>query len=331
MSSSWKVPKTVLGNHIEEWDLAKIPGRPKAGRWTGKDDQLWRCRRLKKFEASLLSTLPPGACFVDAGAHFGDTIVTMALYARDTLHREDIRFVAFEPNPTKACFIEHVAKMNGFDNSDLFRVICCVLGDKTINNGAMVRKNRAKEKEWCEFDGRTSYSLVSSPSEEDEGDSGAVCLDVTSQGGKSTPGDDVDDESSSCSSTTSSAPLSLLDIHRLDDYFDLIHPLGFLHIDVEGWEARVIDGACSLLSTNDATVGTTWQCCYVVAETFSKKEARRRGPGFSETHEEDILNAMSPFSFTRGDDVVDTERNLFFARRANCCDSDTEITTLKTD
>ena len=146
---------------------------------------------------------------------------------------------------------------------------------------------------------------------------------------KSTHGDDVDDDSS-CSSTSS---VSLLDIHRLDDFYDLIHPLGFLHIDVEGWEANVIAGASSLLSTNDdATVGTSLQCCYVLAETFSKKEARRRGPGFSETHEADIVKAMSPYSFTRGDDVVDTERNLFFARRAaNCCNSDTEKTTLKTD
>ena len=330
MSSSWKVPKTVLGNTIEDWDLAKIPGRPKAGRWTGKDDQLWRCRKLKKFEASLLSTLPHGTCFVDAGAHFGDTILTMALYARDILHREDIRFVAFEPNPTKVGFIEHIARVNGFDNPNTFRVICCVLGDKTISDGAMVRKNRTKEKEWCEFDGRTSYSLVSSPLEEKDGDDVAICLkDQRSHRCKSTHGDDVDDDSS-CSSTSS---VSLLDIHRLDDFYDLIHPLGFLHIDVEGWEANVIAGASSLLSTNDdATVGTSLQCCYVLAETFSKKEARRRGPGFSETHEADIVKAMSPYSFTRGDDVVDTERNLFFARRAaNCCNSDTEKTTLKTD
>jgi len=46
----------------------------------------------------------------------------MELYARDTLHREDIRFVAFEPNPTKVCFIEH-ARMNGFDNPNTFRVL----------------------------------------------------------------------------------------------------------------------------------------------------------------------------------------------------------------
>ena len=295
-SMSWKIPKTVLGNKID-WDLANIPGRPKKGRWTGKDDQLWRCRKTKKFEASLLNDLPRGASFVDAGAHFGDTVMTMALYARDTLLRDDIRFVAFEPNPTKARFIKGCAAANGFAPETL-RVISCVLGDETSIGGAVVRRDHVRD--WCEFDGRTSYSKVAPPDE----DVSSVPL------GNQRCGNNTDDEDS-CGSNSIN---QLLDVHRLDDYYDQIHPLGFLHIDVEGWEARVIAGASTLLtaSSENSTVATSQ--CYVLAETFSKKEARSRGPDFSETHEDDIMKVMEGFSFTRGEDVVDIERNLFFMR-----------------
>lgn len=310
---SWKVPKTVLGNKIEEWDTSKIPGKRKNGTWSGKDDQLWRCRKTKRFEASLLNNLPHGTCFVDAGAHFGDTVITMAIYARDTLQRHDLRFVAFEPNPTKARFIEECAAANGFD-TDTIRVISCVLGDESLVGGAKAKREQVKD--WCEFDGRTSYCRLVEECD------GVVVLEssknATTPNGKSLglESDDGDgsssDGDSSCSSDSSSTSSDrLLDIHRLDDFFDLIHPIGFLHIDVEGWEAKVLAGASKLLTV---TANDDENMCYILAETFNHKEARSRGPEFSQTHEEDILEVMSTFSFSRGEDVVDGERNLFFAR-----------------
>ena len=315
---SSKASKTVLGNKIV-WDTSKIPGKQKKGSWSGKDDQLWRCRKTKRFEASLLNSLPHGACFVDAGAHFGDTVITMALYARDTLQRHDIRFVAFEPNPEKALFIEECAAANGFD-SDTVRVISCVLGDETSIDGARVR--REKEKDWCEFDGRTSYEEVvgeceglgietsnTTPQHE-----ASLVLDSVPVANQS---DDknINDESSfsSSSKSSSSSSVNFLNIHRLDDFFDIIHPVGFLHIDVEGWEAKVLSGASTLLTATTDTIAEASQC-YILAETFNQKEARSRGPGFSQTHGKDILEVMSKFSFSRGEDVVDGERNLFFAR-----------------
>jgi hypothetical protein len=103
-------------------------------------------------------------------------------------------------------------------------------------------------------------------------------------------------------------------MHRLDDFYDLVHPLGFLHIDVEGWEAKVLAGANKLLTAHATETLAADSQCYILAETFSRREARSRGPGFSQTHEEDILEVMSKSSFSRGEDVVDGERNLFFAR-----------------
>mmetsp|Transcript_15586 Transcript_15586/g.32958 ORF Transcript_15586/g.32958 Transcript_15586/m.32958 type:complete len:307 (+) Transcript_15586:166-1086(+) len=302
--SSWTTPKTVLGNKII-WDTSKIPGKRKKGTSSGKDDQLWRCRKTKKFEASLLHNLPHGACFVDAGAHFGDTVITMALYARDTLQRPDIRFVAFEPNPKKARFIEECAAANGFDSDinskNTIRVISCVLGDETSTGGARARKET--EKDWCKFDGRTSYEEVAI-----RGPLHNSTRIANEDDDKSTS-DDESSCSSSSKSSSSSSNDNFLDIHRLDNYFDLIHPLGFLHVDVEGWEAKVLSGASELLTAPGSSL------CYILAETFNRKEARNRGLGFSQTHEEDILEVMSNFSlFCRGDDVVDGERNLFFER-----------------
>ncbi|KAL7548145.1 hypothetical protein ACHAWF_011449 [Thalassiosira exigua] len=307
---SWKIPKTVLGNKIE-WDTSKIPGKFKKGSWSGKDDQLWRCRKTKKFEASLLGNLPLGACFVDAGAHFGDTVITMALYARDTLNRRDIRFVAFEPNPTKARFIEECGAANGFD-SDTLRVISCVLGDEILAGGARTRAER--EKNWCEFDGRTSYELVKEREESKMNPSvdNPVKLDL-SRVEENDNKRHIEAEGSCSSSSTSSSSEHVIDVRRLDEYFDIIHPIGFLHVDVEGWEAKVLSGATKLL-TAATDPNSEVSECYILAEIFSSKEARRRGPGFSQTHENDILDVMSNFLFSRGEDVVDGERNLFFKR-----------------
>ena len=250
----------------------------KKGTYTGKDDQLWRCRKTKKFEASQLIYLPPNSTFVDAGAHFGDTILTMALYARDTLNRNDLRFVAIEPNPRKAEWIRDCASANGFDEETLC-VLECVIGDETALASASVRKSR-----YCEYDGRTSYEWVDESEEDDDKENSST---VTKD----------DDE-------------QLFDVRRLDDFYDIIHPLGFLHLDVEGWEAAALKGAHALLSAPEPGGN-----CYVLAECFTFEQARRRGPGFSLVQEHDICQVMMEHSeFKRGDDLVDEETNLFFAR-----------------
>lgn len=306
--------KTVLGNKIE-WNTSKIPStKAKKGSFSGKDDQLWRCRKTKRFEASLLSSLPHGSCFVDAGAHFGDTVITLALYARDTLGRCDLRFVAIEPNQIKAKFIQDTAKANGFDSKTL-RVISCVLGNETLIGGAKARKND----EWCKFDGRTSYIKAVQLTEEatDNLVVDAVPPAVETSSCKCKKKKIEDEESCSSSSTSSSSSAQqLLDMHQLDDFYDIIHPIGFLHIDVEGWEAKVLTSATKLLTLSDEEAAADEPPpCFILSETFNRKEAQRRGPEFSQTHEEDVVEAMRNLPlFVRGEDVVDGERNLFFSR-----------------
>lgn len=229
----------------------------------------------------MLIYLPHGSTFVDGGAHFGDTIITMALYARDTLQRNDLRFVAIEPNPVKARWIRDCAAINGF-NEDAVRVIECVLGDETAMGSASVRKSK-----YCDFDGRISYEWTDFSDDKEQ-----------------------ENNDSSSATTTDEDDELLFDVRRLDDFYDVIHPLGFLHLDVEGWEAAALEGASTLLSSSESGGR-----CYILAECFTYEEARRRGPGFSLVQEHDIMSVMMKFpEFTRGDDLVDEETNLFFVR-----------------
>ena len=208
----------------------------------------------------------------------------MALYARDTLLRDDLRFVAFEPNPIKAQWIRDCAAENGFEEETI-RVIECVIGDETAFGSASVRKSP-----YCEFDGRTSYEWV----DESDLDEKENC---------STVSDNDDDEEEK---------EQLFDIRRLDDFYGLIHPLGFLHLDVEGWEAAALKGAHALLSEPG-------QNCYILAECFTFEQARRRGPGFSLVQEHDICQVMMEHKeFRRGENLVDEETNLFFSRGGDC-------------
>jgi len=225
--------------------------------------------------------LPQGSTFVDGGAHFGDTTITMSLYARETLNRNDLRFVAIEPNTEKAQWIRECAAANGF-NEDTIRVVECVLGDETALSSATVRKSR-----YCKYDGRISYEWTD-------------CSN--------------DNEKENHSTTSNEDDELLFDVRKLDDFYDIIHPLGFLHLDVEGWEHAALQGASALLSAPKPGGRA-----YILAECFTFEQARRRGPGFSLVQEHDIMSVMMKYpEFTREEDLVDEERNLFFVRKGSC-------------
>ena len=59
------------------------------------DNQLLRCQKHKRKEAEYLLQLPYGSSFLDVGANWGDTVLTMAIHAKNKC-RSDIRFYAFE-------------------------------------------------------------------------------------------------------------------------------------------------------------------------------------------------------------------------------------------
>ena len=90
--------RTVLGNELIGW--TDFP-----------DNQLLRCPQHKKYEAGLLLNFPLYYAYLDVGSHYGDTVLTLALYAKKW-DRNDIRFFAFEPNKRKCQHIKKISRMN---------------------------------------------------------------------------------------------------------------------------------------------------------------------------------------------------------------------------
>ena len=65
----------------------------------------------KKYESELILKMPHNSSFLDIGANYGDTVFTLALYARNN-NRSDVRFFAFEPSKIKYKYMKKIAKLN---------------------------------------------------------------------------------------------------------------------------------------------------------------------------------------------------------------------------
>ena len=305
----------------------------------GEDDQLLRCRRQKKTEAAFMLKLGHGSVVVDAGAHFGDSVLSLAIHAKAN-NRSDLQFVAIEPCSEKCEFIRSVVAANNLLEN--VKVLCAALGDAI---GVVTPESSAKER--AKRDGSLRYEYCNS------NERPVAALDVTGAAlvnAKNWNDDDAQnvknygiDESSSigyesnnfCRDTESEGnnTIQRIPIITLDSIFDQISPLGMLHIDVEGWESNVLRGAKKSLTTIPYHCSNSNKCnnddesddcfpCFVVAEAWTKKQSLRRGvPGNAEEKiirvMEDEVNGDSDakFRFERIDDIVDIERNLVYFRK----------------
>lgn len=90
--------RTVLNDELIGWEDIE-------------DNLLLEYKYHKELEASLMLNLPHNSAFLDVGSNYGDTILTMAIHAKNN-NRNDIRFFAFEPNTSKCQYIEKIAKLN---------------------------------------------------------------------------------------------------------------------------------------------------------------------------------------------------------------------------
>jgi len=222
---------TALGDMIRGWNMCM------------KDHQLHRCEKHKKYEAQLLLELPEGSSFLDVGCHYGDTVVTMALHAKEK-NRDDIKFFAFEPSEKKCDYLNRMCRINNLD---------ITVFNKCVGN----KKGSASAQEDEQY-GYCSYKELKE--------------------GK-------------------------VKIMTLDSIRELVHPAGLIHIDVEGWEPKVLEGASTILDTSGLLV---------IAECWDGETSKKRG--FSESPEEDIVAAMDTYAGTyeRLEDLEDAERNLVF-------------------
>jgi len=264
-----------------------------------------------------LLSLPLGASFLDCGSHFGDTTLTMAVHARAN-GRDDLRFIAFEPSKRKCKFIRSMVKVNELENS--VKIVNACIGDHYQN----VRQ--INEKGFERYDGRVAYSHISLEDHEgsDEPDM-AHCipnrfdkeavgigeksvfyfdgrLNTSNDSSSESESDDDDDEKNNEHDTK--VPMISLD-HMKEE----ILPLGLLHLDVEGWEARALNGAQEILSQIHAT-------CFIVAEVWDEKDRKKRHKAIIDPDcksGDDVLAAMAPYhQFERLPDIIDQDRNLFF-------------------
>lgn len=346
-SAKFPIPKTVVGDAII-WDPTLMPGS-KAGTLTRKDDQLWRCKRHKRIYCNLLQSLPPSAAFLDVGAHLGDTVMTVALHAK-ALGRSDIRFFAFEPSKAKCDFIRETARLNGVSVTVFQTCVGDVCRQDLVRRLDGARSTSCRKDNLVDkYDGRVVYVVKGEKGcggnyDESVKGSGDNETSVEEHGGNDDntgeDGDDDDlvdretrgnasvasaaaaattattDDDSDCESSSSEADENL-NMINLDSLYETLHPVGFFHLDVEGWESRVISGAKFLLSAVSSTT-------YLVAEVWEDKNARigRDGVltirGFSPTPIKDIEGVMKDHeAFVRGEDIMDQERNLFYSAFAS--------------
>jgi PhzF family phenazine biosynthesis protein len=226
-----------------------------------------------------------GASFCDIGGHFGDTTITMALHAKNN-NRSDLRFFTFEPSKAKCRFISEVIRLN--ELTDLCTVIQAAVGDEPGSVRGVPMKNKG-----AQYDGSRMYTR-SEPSQE---------AALSASASASDDDDDSDDSDVSDDDETS------YDMITLDSVEAQISPVGFLHVDVEGWEARVLEGSRSVLSNTKTD-------CSLIVECWTARECKRRG--VSTEPDRDIENVMAQFPhFLRGDDLVDQERNLVYSARSS--------------
>lgn len=222
-----------------------------------KDNQLLRCPKTKRNEGDILLKMPYGYSFLDIGAHFGDTVVTMAMLAKRN-KRSDIRFFAFEPNRVKCIHIMNIAKVNNLN----ITVFCTCIGD--INGNAIMD----------EFTIKTNSNLLGSASFQKDPDG--------------------------------SHKISLL-----DEYSDKIEPIGFIHIDTEGWETAVLRGASNILANpiNKMVVVTECWDNHTALQQINNKRAFGVA---SETPENEILEEINKYNTTKIGTMFEGEYNIFF-------------------
>ena len=75
--------------------------------------------------------MPINSSFLDIGAHYGDSVCSYALYAKNN-NRNDIRFFAFEPNKIKC---DHISKISELNNLNIQIFNNCVGNNNNTVSG----------------------------------------------------------------------------------------------------------------------------------------------------------------------------------------------------
>lgn len=232
----------------------------------------------------------------------------MACHAR-AHGREDIRFITFEPSKRKCKFIRSMVKANGLQKS--VKIVNACVGDtcryvQTIDEVGFDRydgrvaycDNDDESKEICRSNNDNPRQELESPFYYD-GNFPSSCESDS----------ESDDEDCDDNDNVESENIQMI---SLDSMAEEIGKLGLLHLDIEGWEARALKGASNILRGIDHT-------CFIIAEVWDDRDLKKRHKAVIDPRPDgEILEIMNNFSnFERKEDIVDQERNLFFATLSN--------------
>lgn len=254
--------------------------------WKRGDDQLRRCRKQKRLEAKLLLTLPRGACYLDVGAHFGDSVVTMAAHAQSR-GRDDLKFFALEPSAVKCQWIRRVVQANKLNH--MVKVMQVAVGDKNDQLVAPPVFRNSKVQKRCLLNGSLGYVVVQN--------------------------DATNNQSNETNVTETNDALSgMVKMVTLDSYASEMSPVGILHLDVEGWEPQALCGAFEILKASTRP-------SYIIAEAWDDRQCQKRG--MEKDAAGRIHRVMEEFNrtvpvrnaFHQGRDVMDCERNVFYFKK----------------
>lgn len=201
-------------------------------------NELLCCKQQKIYEANLMINIPYGTAFLDIGANYGDTVCTMAAYAKSN-NRCDIRFYAFEPNIEKVKYIEKISTLN---NLNIIVYNRCVGFDRTN----------------AEFD-----KIVDEKS-------GAASFKLDTNG-----------------------PHKII---RLDDIKSELEPIGYMHIDTEGWDRIVLKGSKQiLLDPKNSPLYIIAECWADDIAEVQLNKGRSKGVA-TNTPKKDIIDEMKLYN-----------------------------------
>lgn len=203
--------------------------------------------------------LPYGTSFLDIGANYGDTVLTMAAYAKSN-NRSDIRFYAFEPNINKVRHIKNISTLNKLN---------------VIIYNTCVGNNRTK----ASLDKLANISACAGHASFKLDDNGTY------------------------------------EIIRLDDIQSELEPIGYIHIDTEGWDCAVLKGSHKILDNPKNSP------MYIIVECWNENVAknefeRGRAKGVATpTPKKDIMNEMGSYKDIKLiDELVYHDINLVFKK-----------------
>ena len=98
---------------------------------------------------------------------------------------------------------------------------------------------------------------------------------------------------------------------KIDNIENIITPVGFMHIDTEGWEIEVLKGSHNILNNKKNNFILICEC-WTDNVADREKKIGRTSNIMSNTPENDILKLINKYKFEKLENIIDNECNLVF-------------------